>query len=105
MTAGALLDRIVHRCHIVNIRGNSYRLRRHAELSKAINPTAARRSVPRNRAREGGDMGNQVPREPPLRSALSPRRLPGCVQISQSDQSDGRPSGQYPGIELGKEGT
>ena len=40
--AAALLDRILHRCHIVNIRGNSYRLRRHAELSKAIHPTAAR---------------------------------------------------------------
>ncbi len=42
MTAAALLDRVVHRCHIVNIRGNSYRLRRHAELSNAIHPTAAR---------------------------------------------------------------
>ena len=40
--AAALLDRILHRCHIVNIRGNSYRLRRHAELSRAIHPTAAR---------------------------------------------------------------
>ena len=40
--AAALLDRIVHRCHIVNIRGHSYRLRRHAELSKAIHPTASR---------------------------------------------------------------
>ena len=40
--AAALLDRILHRCHIVNIRGNSYRLRHHAELSKAIHPTAAR---------------------------------------------------------------
>ena len=28
--------------HIVNIRGNSYRMRRHTELSKAIHPTAAR---------------------------------------------------------------
>ena len=40
--AAALLDRVLHRRHIVNIRGNSYRLRRHAELSKAIHPTAAR---------------------------------------------------------------
>lgn len=40
--AAALLDRVLHRCHIVNIRGNSYRLRHHAELSKAIHPTAAR---------------------------------------------------------------
>ena len=27
--AAALLDRLLHRCHIVNIRGNSYRMRRH----------------------------------------------------------------------------
>ena len=38
----ALLDRLLHRCHIVNIRGNSYRMRRHADLSKAIHPGAAR---------------------------------------------------------------
>ena len=37
-----LLDRLLHRCHIVNIRGNSYRMRRHMELSKAIHPTASR---------------------------------------------------------------
>ena len=40
--AAALLDRLLHRCHIVNIRGNSYRMRRHADLSKAIHPGAAR---------------------------------------------------------------
>ena len=40
--AAALLDRLLHRCHIVNIRGNSYRMRRHAELSKAIHPVGPR---------------------------------------------------------------
>ena len=40
--AAALLDRLLHRCHIVNIRGNSYRMRRHAELSKAIHPVGSR---------------------------------------------------------------
>lgn len=30
--AAALIDRLLHHCHIVNIRGNSYRLRHHAEL-------------------------------------------------------------------------
>src|SRR5919201_4020064 len=29
--AAALVDRLVHHCHIVNIRGNSYRMRQHAE--------------------------------------------------------------------------
>ena len=40
--AAALLDRLLHRCHIVNIRGNSYWMRDHRELSKTIHPTAAR---------------------------------------------------------------
>gem|GEM_PF-866927 len=40
--AAALLDRLLHRRHIVNIRGNSYRMRRHAELSKAIHPMGGR---------------------------------------------------------------
>ena len=30
--AGALIDRLLHHCHIVNIRGNSYRTRHHADL-------------------------------------------------------------------------
>ena len=34
--AAALIDRLVHHCHIVNIRGNSYRMRDHRELSKAL---------------------------------------------------------------------
>ena len=36
------MTRLLHRCHIVNIRGNSYRMRRHAKLSKAIHPAANR---------------------------------------------------------------
>ena len=34
--AAALIDRIVHHCHIVNIRGNSYRMRHHTELLNAL---------------------------------------------------------------------
>ena len=34
--AAALIDRLVHHCHIVNIRGNSYRMRDHSELSRAL---------------------------------------------------------------------
>ena len=54
--AGALIDRLVHHCHIVNIRGNSYRMRQHAELYAVLHgrrgpppPPATRR---RHRARE-----------------------------------------------------
>jgi DNA replication protein DnaC len=30
---GALIDRLLHHCHIVNIRGNSYRVRHHRDLA------------------------------------------------------------------------
>jgi DNA replication protein DnaC len=30
--AAALIDRLVHHCHLVTIRGNSYRMRQHSEL-------------------------------------------------------------------------
>ena len=30
--AAALIDRLLHHCHIVNIRGNSYRMREHQQL-------------------------------------------------------------------------
>jgi DNA replication protein DnaC len=34
--AAALIDRVVHHCHLVNIRGNSYRMREHTELHRAL---------------------------------------------------------------------
>lgn len=51
--ASALIDRLVHHCHIVNIRGNSYRMRRHADLQQLLNPQSqpAARSTPRRGAR------------------------------------------------------
>jgi len=48
--ASALIDRLVHHCHIVNIRGNSYRMRRHADLQQLLSPQpepASRRPPPR----------------------------------------------------------
>jgi hypothetical protein len=44
--AGALIDRLVHHCHIVNIRGNSYRMRQHAELSTALRRAGDHRGPP-----------------------------------------------------------
>ena len=40
--ATALIDRLLHHCHIVNIRGNSYRMRQHADLFNTLrnNPAA-----------------------------------------------------------------
>lgn len=39
--AAALIDRLVHHCHIVNIRGNSYRMRHHTELHRALGTSRA----------------------------------------------------------------
>jgi DNA replication protein DnaC len=54
--AGALIDRLVHHCHIVNIRGNSYRMRQHAALYAVLHHRSEAESTPpskrRSRARE-----------------------------------------------------
>ena len=34
--AAALIDRLVHHCHLVTIRGNSYRMRQHTELWQVL---------------------------------------------------------------------
>ena len=34
--AAALIDRVLHHCHLINIRGNSYRMRAHAELRRTL---------------------------------------------------------------------
>ncbi|HMG17693.1 MAG TPA: ATP-binding protein, partial [Gemmatimonadales bacterium] len=36
--ASALIDRLVHHCHIVNTRGNSYRMRQHTDLQQLLHP-------------------------------------------------------------------
>jgi hypothetical protein len=36
--AAALIDRLVHHCHLVTIRGNSYRMRHHAEVRQVLHP-------------------------------------------------------------------
>jgi hypothetical protein len=50
--AAALIDRLVHHCHIVTIRGNRYRMRQHTALWQALHttdpePAANRRRRPR----------------------------------------------------------
>lgn len=39
--AAALIDGVLHHCHLINIRGNSYRMRAHAELRRTIQSDAA----------------------------------------------------------------
>ena len=34
--AAALIDRLLHHCHIVNVRGNSYRMRAHQDLLRSV---------------------------------------------------------------------
>src|SRR5499425_2077812 len=54
--AVALIDRIVHHCHLVTIRGNSYRMRQHTELWQTLHapqdPEPARRRRRRTPARQ-----------------------------------------------------
>ena len=54
--AAALIDRLVHHCHIVNIRGNSYRMRQHAELHRELHRALG------------------APRHPPARGPKRPTR-------------------------------
>jgi DNA replication protein DnaC len=52
--AAALIDRVLHHCHLVNIRGNSFRMREHTALHQTLQADldvqAGKRS-PRSRAR------------------------------------------------------
>jgi len=49
--AAALIDRLVHHCHLVTIRGNSYRMRQHTELWQTLHAPAD--SEPASRRRRG----------------------------------------------------
>jgi hypothetical protein len=47
--AAALIDRLLHYCHIVNIRGNSYRMRQHRELASRLAGAPPRAGADRHR--------------------------------------------------------
>ena len=49
--AAALIDRLVHHCHLVTIRGNSYRLRQHTELWQTLQAPPEPESAPARRRR------------------------------------------------------
>jgi DNA replication protein DnaC len=51
--AAALIDRLVHHCHIVNIRGNSFRMRHHAELRSALHPREGVPELTRRKPQRG----------------------------------------------------
>jgi len=58
--AAALIDRLVHHCHLVTIRGNSYRMRQHTELWQTLHapqdpePAARRRRARQEASTNGG---------------------------------------------------
>jgi IstB-like ATP binding protein len=49
--AAALIDRILHYCHIVNIRANSLRMRQHSELWKPLQEQGSEQTPRRTRLR------------------------------------------------------
>ena len=49
--AAALIDRLVHHCHLVTIRGNSYRMRQHTELWQTLQAPPEPDSAPARRRR------------------------------------------------------
>jgi hypothetical protein len=51
--AAALIDRLLHHCHIVSIRGNSYRMRHHTELYRTLQPPKAKTEGDPPRRRSG----------------------------------------------------
>lgn len=53
VAASAMLDRLLHHCHIVNIKGNSYRLRQYPGLSLPQESPITRRRPRRQHTTEG----------------------------------------------------
>lgn len=51
--AAALIARLLHHCHVVNIRGNSYRMRHHSELWTALNSPPESRAKTTKPSRKG----------------------------------------------------
>ncbi len=49
--AGALIDRLLHHCHIVNIRGNSYRIRDHQDVWQNLSTSGEPPSSPKRRTK------------------------------------------------------
>ena len=49
--AAALIDRLVHHCHIVTIRGNSYRMRQHTDLWQTLHAPQDPAPAPTRRRR------------------------------------------------------
>jgi hypothetical protein len=51
--APALIDRFLHHCHLINIRGNSYRMRAPAELRRTLQSNVAPEPAKHSRKPKG----------------------------------------------------
>ncbi len=72
--AAALIDRLLHHCHIVNIRGNNYRILEHRDLASCIQRgCAARHKASRPLARPAGDLSRLYRAHPPTPVSNSSR--------------------------------
>ena len=73
--AAALIDRLLHHCHIVNIRGNSYRMRHHNRALQSA-PTRRLRSRALHPLARGGEHQRR------RRRLRGPVTSPRCVTFS-----------------------
>ena len=89
--ASTLIDRLVHHCHIVNIRGNSYRMRQYAVLH--------RRGQPADQLNRLALPAADALLDTRVWLVLSRRRMAG-FEISAEGSSGGNARGVYDDAEL-----
>ncbi len=58
--AAALIDRVLHHCHLVNIRGNSYRMREHTALHRTLQSDVQDSEAGRSPRRSRTGSGNRT---------------------------------------------
>ena len=95
--AAALIDRVVHHCHIVNIRGNSYRMRAHQDLLQSASDSTPQEEPIVIAGKD--QLGAGRPHPSPTSSTLSepPRRYPALGYAAADDKPErlGQPSGGF----------
>lgn len=88
----ALIDRLVHHCHIVTIRGNSYRMQQHTEVWHAVHTTQDPDpySSRRRRGRQEVDNRRLVPRQTVRFSTRGSVRFWSGVDVGIENSGQGR---------------
>ena len=97
--AAALIDRLVHHCHIVNIRGNSYRMKDHQNLLQSGSDRRRKfRGLGRRAGRRGDGGGSHRPPCAPLPYRQHPRQQlpdegssePAAVRLGSTQEKSRR---------------